>query len=275
MADAIENVIRDTYLATDAAFDPTASVQRVLAPRYHQRARRRRWSIRGVSAIAVAVGVVLAVVLIASGLLPIAPGPPVADADWSATPSPASMTPRVLASAIRSCDRFATPTGRPSAPQNMRLRTPVLTDVRGKSVAVLTVTHNAVHACIVGGGQLLDQYYNGTLAAPEPNKLSSGPVGGTRGAAYSHGHEVEGLGAGWHLVGRAGSQVSAVRFTFANGVRVTATVRNGWYFAWWPWTTDPRSVQLTTTSGTTTTSAMSCRPRSLDCVFSNKVPSDH
>ena len=48
------------------------------------------------------------------------------------------------------------------------------------------------------------------------------------------------------MYGLAGSDISAVTFTFANGLAVQATVQSGWYFAWWPGFDDPASVQVTT-----------------------------
>jgi hypothetical protein len=84
---------------------------------------------------------------------------------------------------------------------------------------------------------------------------------------------------GLDAYGQAGADVSAALFSFANGQTVTATVENGWYFAWWPWTTYPTSVQVTTSSGTAsspmTTSGAgveqkaspACQPGTTDCVF--------
>jgi hypothetical protein len=59
-----------------------------------------------------------------------------------------------------------------------------------------------------------------------------------------------GGGYGPYAVGQAGSAITAVSFTFANGQTVSATVERGWYFAWWPWTTRPTSVSVTTSLGT-------------------------
>lgn len=53
--------------------------------------------------------------------------------------------------------------------------------------------------------------------------------------------------------GRAGADVSAVTFTFADGSSVDATVENGWYFAWWPGGSRPTSVSVTANSTTVTT----------------------
>lgn len=55
------------------------------------------------------------------------------------------------------------------------------------------------------------------------------------------------------VVGMTGRHVSAVTFDFTGGLTVDATVRNGWYFAWWPTLDNPTSVQITTISGQTRT----------------------
>jgi hypothetical protein len=55
-----------------------------------------------------------------------------------------------------------------------------------------------------------------------------------------------------YAFGRAGTAISAVTFNFASGKTVKATVENGWYFAWWPWSSSPSSAQVVTTSGRAT-----------------------
>jgi hypothetical protein len=61
------------------------------------------------------------------------------------------------------------------------------------------------------------------------------------------------MGVESDVVGMAGSHVSTVTFDFAGGLTVDATLRNGWYFAWWPTLDHPKSVRITTTSGQTRT----------------------
>jgi hypothetical protein len=89
----------------------------------------------------------------------------------------------------------------------------------------------------------------------------------------------EGAGFGLDAYGQAGSGVSSVVFSFANGRTVTATVQHGWYFAWWPWTSYPRSVQVRSSSGTHTSPmttrgqgnelkpSPACKPATPACVF--------
>ncbi|MGH2894514.1 MAG: hypothetical protein ACRDPM_14805 [Solirubrobacteraceae bacterium] len=61
------------------------------------------------------------------------------------------------------------------------------------------------------------------------------------------------MGVESDVVGMAGRRVAAVTFDFTGGLTVDATVRNGWYFAWWPNLDRPTSVQITTSSGQTKT----------------------
>jgi hypothetical protein len=70
-----------------------------------------------------------------------------------------------------------------------------------------------------------------------------------------------------NLVGLAGSKIAAVTFVFANGETVDATIQNGWYFVWWPNIDHPASVQITSTSGSTISSQMNCKPGASSCVF--------
>ena len=56
------------------------------------------------------------------------------------------------------------------------------------------------------------------------------------------------------FTGLAGRDVQSVRLLFDQGVTVDATVKNGWYFAWWPGEALPDSIQVTSNSGSTTSS---------------------
>jgi hypothetical protein len=52
--------------------------------------------------------------------------------------------------------------------------------------------------------------------------------------------------------GSTGSGVSATTLVLSDGTRVTATVGNGLFLAWWPGSAAVTSASLTTPSGTTT-----------------------
>jgi hypothetical protein len=49
--------------------------------------------------------------------------------------------------------------------------------------------------------------------------------------------------------GRVGADISAVTFEFAHAAPVHATIRHGFYEAWWNWLGDPNAVTLKTLSG--------------------------
>jgi hypothetical protein len=125
-------------------------------------------------------------------------------------------------------------------------------------------------------------------AAPGPDQLGL-PAGGG-GSAKGFGHPSPGQlkaslknlpnsvayrdsvlrrGVETQLAGRAGRDVSAVQFVFADGSKVDATIQNGWYFAWWPALDYPSSVQVTAGSKTRTSPMPSakCQSGSDRCAF--------
>jgi hypothetical protein len=52
------------------------------------------------------------------------------------------------------------------------------------------------------------------------------------------------------LVGRTGPGVTGVTLRLSNGTRVTASLANGWFLAWWPGTQRGTSTEVTTSMGT-------------------------
>ncbi len=54
--------------------------------------------------------------------------------------------------------------------------------------------------------------------------------------------------------GPLGAGVSGVTIARSDGTSVQATVKNGWYLAWWPGTEHAVTAQVASTSGTTTQS---------------------
>ncbi len=241
------------------------------------RAGRRAaiWAAIGASGATVAAGIVVVVLLLSSGA-------GVAYAGWS--PTPTTATPADVAPALTMCDRAAglnlLPTSHLTPPAISREPSikpiylkPVLTEVRDKYVAVIARANGAVYVCIDGdrGNLGRGESRYSVPAAALPGRISSGLVIRTGGHVFVDGREVHGLATGNHAFGRAGRGVSAVKFTFTNKPTVTATVQHGWYFAWWPWASTPTSVQVTTTTGTTTSPAH-CVPATSGCVFSSTTP---
>lgn len=280
MSDPLETEIRRVLAARAAAVPPDAArwlteidyEARPMATEASRRWRptlRRRWHMPalGAAAAAVAAAIGVAVVLLTSAA-------PVAYAGWS--PIPTTPTPAAVRAAMAACDAMHPG---PLAAKAFG-RSPVLVDARGRYTALVFVAGDDVSDCIsdglrkhtgVGGSNLTFD------AKPGRDQLGlfSGEGGGSDlGFAGVNGGEK-------HLFGMAGRDVTGVKFVFAKGITVDATVENGWYFAWWPYQRDPprgvlppasnpTSVVVTTSSGKTFASPLpskSCHPGHPGCVF--------
>jgi hypothetical protein len=192
------------------------------------------------------------------------------------------------------------------------VRAPILTVVHGSSTALLNVTGGRIDLCLVGGDpKNLHAFFTEDLETfgpvrdtPPADRISvpyAGDNGGGSGRSAPSLHGVPaGLrgrrfgslayreymwGGGWgaYALGQVGSRVSGVAITFTNRKTTDATVRNGWYFAWWPWISTPKTVTVTTTSGTITSPLIrsnggrrainpGCQPGSSSCVFAKTSP---
>jgi hypothetical protein len=251
-------------------------------PAIDYRPRRSRgrtlWAAVGVSGTALIAGIATAIVLLSSGA-------PAAYAGW--IPVPTTPTPAAVAAATAACNRLYDLNGPP-----VLTGRPVLTDARGIYTAAIYVSGEATRVCISAGHRDHSQVgMNRSVlavnAAPGPDQLSLPATGGGSAQGFSQAwntprsatqQSLPGPGASRylpydyerHMDGLAGEHVSAVTFVFAGGTTVDATVRNGWYFAWWPGSAYPTSVQVTTAAGTVTSpmrSAQECRSASRGCVF--------
>jgi hypothetical protein len=280
METELEQNVREIFVEDDASYDTSEAVPRILAIDFRHRVSRRRrvWAMLGTSGTAVAGGIVAAVLLLSSGVAP-------AYAGWASVP--AQPTARAVAAASKACNTGYTSYVN-DQPQNTDFFTgqPVLTEARGIFTAVVSVTDGRLYECLEGGNQEnvhadfnFSVHQFGKVGTPlTPDQLSvpytfrSGigagrnpeesqwPRGRSPGpnATPSQVQEwrlrmrarLSGGGYGPSVLGQAGTDVSAVSFAFANGDTVTATVQNGWYFAWWPWLSAPTSVTVTTSSGT-------------------------
>jgi hypothetical protein len=268
-----------------------------------KRARLGVWSIGSGVGAAVA-GCAVAAVLVfssSSGPLGVRPlGVPMAYADWSATP--ASPTPAALAAAVAACNRIDSWNHYAGTP--MLTGQPVLTEARGKYVAAIYPSGSSVNYCISDGHTTHSSTGGGTLrlyATPGPEQLGQPTGGGGSAPGFPGANPNEPLprqllkamqadpqfknhpsllakeeaarralldhGVESNIAGRAGRDIASATFVFANGKTVTATIRNGWYFAWWPNMGRPTSVQVTTTSGAKINSQLDCKPGAGSCVF--------
>jgi hypothetical protein len=252
---------------------------------------RRFWSVVGASAVALVAGAVVAVVLLTAGTQ-------AAYAGWSAVPTTAN--PSALEVATHKCygtDSGASPLGQP-----------VLSEARSVSTAAVYVVADSVYMCLYDSAlpALANRSLGPLRSPPGPDQLGTpyGVAGGggraklprklfqtlkggprTRAAMLALRDFDAGDGYGFWAVGQAGSDVSGVTFGFAGGKTVVATLQNGWYFAWWPWTTEPTSATVTTSSGAVTSPMgasphdglgqrpyPACEPGSSGCVFVKTAP---
>jgi hypothetical protein len=288
MSDTLEQDLREMYAEDARRYETTGAEERLSGIDFRQRKNHHRnvGMFAGVS-VAIAAGIAAVVLLVVSGgsaSLPPLKGSSYSLAGWTSVPT--SSSSGLLRSATRSCDgtvaRFAYVEAL-SQKQRQRERTTgfilpksaiasvenVLTDVRDKYVAVVSLDDNASYVCIDGGR--VQQGFTtsrdrGNLPYAQTGLLSPARVVHFGGVGYVNGTRVAGLEAGNHAYGRTGSGVTAVTFGFANGRTVGATVENGWYFAWWPWGSAPTSVQVKNSSGTFR-STTSCQPGSSGCVY--------
>ena len=227
----------DALLATVLAENPEESARgdlsSVLSGRPH---RLKRVALIGLCAL-VAGAAALAVDLTGSGS-------PSAFAAWTTTTTtpPASQ----LAAADSSCQQRwklgLQALGYPEAATLPATLPPlVLTDSRGPYEMLVYEGPTGEGLCLwdssgvlsVGGGN------GGQLPAASDSSIGVPGVGFDRNRSsvltYAFGH--------------AGALVTGVTLDLANGVRVEATVQNGFYGAWWPSQTDVTATEVATSEG--------------------------
>lgn len=289
MSDSFDQSIR-IGLADLASTVTTDAQARVLAVGYIPQVSRRRLSTvlqAGCAALTVGVAATAVVLLISAGAASL---PPLTAASyslvgWTSTPTPARTS--LLREAARSCDRtivqFAVDDAAVQAmrqgsrftfkvaPSMVASVKNVLAEARGKYFAVVSIYRDAPYVCIGGAAFTQARVLTSDNTIPVParaGQLSAAHIVNAEGYYYSGGAQVVIGGGGRHAYGRVGAGVSAVLFAFANGRTVSATVQHGWYFAWWPWRSNPTSIQVTNTKGTFRSSA-TCTPGSDGCVLSS------
>jgi hypothetical protein len=221
MSDLLEDDLREAFAERAARIVPEASA-RLRAVDYHPRSRRlasRRAlgavGALGLSGAAAAAG---AVILLGSSAAP-------AFAGW--TPSPTAPLRGQLAAAQQHCAGSGTP---------------VLTDTRGPYTASIYADGST---CLDGNGIEISAGGGG-------NATSSVPAGAVAlngaGESDSDGHALT------MVDGPIGAGVTDVTITRSDGSAVQATVKNGWYLAWWPGAERAVTAQVATASGTRTQS---------------------
>ena len=170
----------------------------------------------GLSGAAAAAG---AAILLGSSAAP-------AFAGWTA--SPTAPLPGQLAAAEQHC---ATAPG-----------TPVLTDTRGPYTASIYADGST---CVEGNGIEISSDGGGGATSSIP--AGTVELNGA-GESDSDGHALT------MVDGPIGAGVTGVTITRSDGSSVQATVKNGWYLAWWPGTERAVTAQVASASGTSTQS---------------------
>ena len=215
MSDLLEHDLREA-LADRAALISREASARLRAADYHPRARSLRsrpaLGALGLTSAAAAAG---AAILLGSTAAP-------AFAGWTA--SPTAPMPGRLVGAQQRCSTGA--------------GTPVLTDTRGPYTALIYADGST---CVEGNGIMISSNSGG-------HGESSVPAGAIElngaGESDSDGHALT------MVDGPIGVGVTGVTITRSDGGSVQATVKNGWYLAWWPGTQRAVTARVASGSGT-------------------------
>jgi hypothetical protein len=222
MIDLLEDDLREALADRAARITPEASA-RLRAVDYRPRSRwlasRRAVSALGALGLSGAAAAAGAAILLGSSATP-------AFAGWTA--SPTAPLPGQLAAAQQHC---STGSGMP-----------VLTDTRGPYTASIYADGST---CVDGNGV----------------EISAGGGGGATSSIAAGAVELNGAGesdSDGHALtmvdGPIGAGVTGVTITRSDGSSVQATVKNGWYVAWWPGTERAVTAQVASASGTSTQS---------------------
>jgi hypothetical protein len=253
----LEVALKDALSDASTRLDTTAAVGRLTAVDYGDGGRparaerrparaRKRWAAVGLAGLPTAAAIVAVIVLLSSGTAalrqPASTGRqvvPAAFVGW--TPAPTKATAKRIAEYATRC-RWA-------AIHKSQLKTPLIADIRGPYTALLFVDErdNYERYCLYGPHVGLQGSAELTAFAfatpPGPRGIQHGNRGGScnpaDGKAVSQMH------------GQVGAEVIGATFVFANGAKVEATVRKGYYFAWWPWAGSPKAITVYTRTGMT------------------------
>lgn len=122
------------------------------------------------------------------------------------------------------------------------LANPVLVEARGPYTAAVFASKSGGTACVVGPSTSFVSSVGG-VQAPD-NRFKPDQIG----IAVSTGSDTKGH-AFTLLAGRVGSAVRSVVIHRSNHIDVIASMKDGWYLAWWPASTRATNATVTTTNG--------------------------
>jgi hypothetical protein len=218
MSEPLEQELREA-LADRAALITSEASARLRAIDYNPHRRSLRAPALGVLGLTGAAATAGAVILLGSSAAP-------AFAGWTA--SPTAPAPGQLAAAAAQCRAEA--------------GTPVLTDPRGPYTASIYADGST---CVAGDGITISSRRSGVGMSTVP----AGTVELTEaGQSDSDGHALT------MVDGQIGAGVTGVTIARSDGSSVQATVKNGWYLAWWPGTARAATARVATASATSTQS---------------------
>jgi hypothetical protein len=247
---------KDELILVFAELAATVRVEGDPVARVHSRAARvrRRRHQRGVVA-----GVCFVATAVTTGLVAV-PGSHDrrAFADW--TPLPSLPSTAEQGQAIRGCHQFvrqADDVGRAAAKASAKHYTPIaVSDLRpiaverrGQETLTLLASKRAFASCF---GE---------------SDGSGGIFAGVTPPRQPHGDEARTVSAGGTstndsppaqismIAGQAGPLVSSVEIVRTDGVVVRATLKSGWFFAWWPTSAGAKSLRITDRDGTAHTAS--------------------
>jgi hypothetical protein len=217
MSDLLERTLRETLADQAARITPEASA-RLRAVDYHPRSSwlrsRRGLSALGAVGLSGAAAAAGAVILLGSSAAP-------AFAGW--TRSPTAPLPGQLAAAQQHCRGSGAP---------------VLTDTRGPYTASIYADGST---CVDGNGiEISDTGGGGPTSSIPAGKVQLGGAG----ESDSDGHALT------MVDGHVGAGVTGVTITRSDGSSVQASVKHGWYLAWWPGAEHAVTAKVRSASGT-------------------------
>jgi len=255
MSTDIEQDLR-LALAARATDLPSDASARLLSFSYRPRTPRAR------PALALATTTVTAGALLAISLVGLGTDTPRAFAGWSATPTAlrgdqarnarAACVSRLPTSArIEYAQETASgrhePWPIPDIPAGGWHA--VLIDSRGPYTMILFVAaHSAAELSCFSGRQPMQASLGGSFATHRPPPIPAGHLSIVSSGSRTTPPD-EGSQQFSQLVGRTGPGVTGVTLRLRGGTRVTASLANGWFLAWWPGMQGGTATEVRTSTG--------------------------
>jgi hypothetical protein len=122
-------------------------------------------------------------------------------------------------------------------------------DTRGPYTVVLfEAAHGAAELSCFSGRQPMRASLGGSFGTHTPPPVPAGHVSIVSSGSNTTPPD-EGSQHFSQLVGRTGPGVTGVTLRLRSGTRVTASLANGWFLAWWPGTQRGTATEVTTSTG--------------------------